>query len=286
MTPKNQPPITHWKDVAIDDIPRDLRFHPSTPDNLTRLTPDQVESYNRDGYLKGFTLFSSEEMADLRSYFDDLLARVLAEGGDGYSINSAHLEYQRVYDLMHDSRIVDYVRDLIGPDIIGWGSHFFCKVPGDPKRVSWHQDATYWPMTPSKVVTVWIAIDDADTENACMRFIPGSHCHGPLDFQQSEEAENNVLFQTVTNPEQYGAPVDVDLKAGQISLHADLLLHGSEPNHSDRRRCGLTLRYCPPDVIAYQGWHEKGFIISGSDPDQHWANPPRPESHEDKPSFG
>ena len=53
--------------------------------------------------------------------------------------------------------------------MIAWGSHFFCKMPGDGKRVSWHQDASYWPLTPSKAVTVWLAIDDADAENACMR---------------------------------------------------------------------------------------------------------------------
>jgi len=53
-----------------------------------------------------------------------------------------------------------------GPDVIAWGSHFFCKQPHDPRKVAWHQDASYWPLTPARTVTVWLAIDDADIANA------------------------------------------------------------------------------------------------------------------------
>jgi len=60
-----------------------------------------------------------------------------------------------MYDLLCHSTIVDYVRDILGGDVIGWGSHYFCKLPRDPKTVSWHQDASYWPMTSSKTVTVY-----------------------------------------------------------------------------------------------------------------------------------
>jgi ectoine hydroxylase-related dioxygenase (phytanoyl-CoA dioxygenase family) len=149
-------------------------------------------------------------------------------------------------------------------------------MPGDGKRVAWHQDSSYWPLTPSKAVTAWLAIDDADVENACMRYIPGSHRLGHLTYTLSENDEANVLNQTVPDAEALGQPVDVELKAGEISIHSDLLLHGSEANQSDRRRCGLTLRYCPASVRAGLGWNEKGVIVSGRDDSGHWANPPRP----------
>jgi hypothetical protein len=84
------------------------------------------------------------------------------------------------------------------------------------------------------------------------------------------------LNQTVENPEKYGRIVDVVLKAGEISIHTDLLLHGSEANNSGRRRCGLTLRYCTPDVRAYLDWDKKGVVVSGTDPDKNWANPKKP----------
>jgi hypothetical protein len=261
----------------LNSIPRDLRFHPSAVTHPKVLTRDQVETFNRDGYIKGIRIFEEDEILEHRRYFDALLARVVAEGGNSYSISTAHLRYGKVYDLLTHPRIVACVKDLLGESVVGWGAHYFCKMPHDGKRVSWHQDASYWPMTPSKTVTVWLAIDDADTENACMRFIPGSHWFGHLTYTLSEEDEHNVLHQTVEGAERFGEPVDVVLKAGEISMHSDLLLHGSEANTSNRRRCGLTLRYCTIDVRAYLGWNGKGVLLGGEDPDGHWANPPRPE---------
>ena len=85
-----------------------------------------------------------------------------------------------------------------------------------------------------------------------------------------------MLNQTVTDAEEFGDPVDVELRAGEISLHSDLLVHGSEPNRSTRRRCGLTLRYSPATVHAGLGWNAKGVVVAGTDPSGHWANPPRP----------
>src|SRR3954464_2885043 len=260
---------------ALDTVAPDLRFHPSTVERPQVLRPDDVARFNRDGYLKPFRIFDAAEIADIRRYFDDLLARTLAAGGDSYSISTAHLRYGRVYDLLRHPRILAYVADLIGPDVIGWGSHFFCKMPGDGKRVAWHQDASYWPLTPSRAVTVWLAIDDADRGNACMRFIPGTHVLGHLTWQLSETDEANVLNQTVPDVERDGAPVYVELKAGEASVHSDLLLHGSEANTSARRRCGLTLRYTPGDVRAYMGWQDKGVVVAGEKP-AHWSNRPRP----------
>ena len=66
---------------------------------LKALTRAQLEAFNRDGFVKGVRVFADEEIAAIRAYFDALLARVLAAGGDAYSINSAHLSYGRVYDL-------------------------------------------------------------------------------------------------------------------------------------------------------------------------------------------
>ena len=262
----------------LNRLERDLRFHPSPAANPRTLTAEQVAAFNRDGYLKGIRIFSPQEMAGIREYFDELLARTLAAGGDSYSISTAHFRYGRVYDLLTQPRIVACVQDLLGENAIAWGSHFFCKMPGDGKRVSWHQDASYWPLTPSKAVTAWLAIDDADAANACMRFIPGSHVLGHLTYALSENDEANVLNQTVAGVEQLGEPVLVELKAGEISIHSDLLLHGSEANQSARRRCGLTLRYCAADVRARLGWNAKGVIVSGRDESGHWGNPARPET--------
>jgi ectoine hydroxylase-related dioxygenase (phytanoyl-CoA dioxygenase family) len=262
--------------TELDHIERDLRFHTLGVENPLALKREQIATFNRDGFLKGIRIFNEKEIAAHRCFFDGLLERVIAAGGDSYSISTAHLKYPEVYDLLASPQVVAVVKDLLGENVIGWGSHYFCKMPRDGKRVSWHQDASYWPLTPSKTVTVWLAIDDADTENACMRFIPGSHLYGHLTWRLSEEDEDNVLNQTIAEVERFGEPVDDVLRAGEISIHSDLTLHGSEANDSDRRRCGLTLRYCASDVRAYLGWNAKGIVVSGVEPDGHWANPPRP----------
>ncbi|MBA4188545.1 MAG: phytanoyl-CoA dioxygenase family protein [Planctomycetaceae bacterium] len=266
--------IPEQDDLAA--VNRTLDFHPSKTIAPKILTPERIAQFNRDGYLMPFRIFSESEAADLRAYFDKLLAQYAGEGKDSYSISTAHLRHGRVWDVLTNPRIVAIVTDLLGPSVIGWGSHFFCKMPGDGKTVSWHQDASYWPLTPSKAVTVWLAIDDADRGNACMKYIPGTQVLGHLTYKLSETDASNVLNQTVPEVEKYGDPVYVELKAGEASIHSDLLLHGSEANTSSRRRCGLTLRYTPGDVLAYMGWEDKGVIVAGEKPAR-WSNRPRPE---------
>lgn len=262
--------------AELDQVERDLQFYPTVNPKPQVLTADEIARYNRDGYLKPFRIFDPAEIAAIRAYFDDLLQRVMQTGGNSYSISTAHLKYGPVYDLLANPRIVAYVADLLGDNVVGWGSHFFCKMPHDGKRVAWHQDASYWPLSKAKTVTVWLAIDDADVGNGCMRFLAGSHHFGHLTFRPSTPEEHNVLDQTVEHAEQYGTPVDVELRAGEMSMHSDLLLHGSEANESDRRRCGLTLRYSAAEVRAGLDWNKKGVILRGTDPTGHWADPQRP----------
>jgi non-heme Fe2+,alpha-ketoglutarate-dependent halogenase len=273
-------PVPEFKTIPLQDelrqVERDLRFYPCGVPHPAVLTPAQVEAFNRDGYLKGFRIFEPAEMEGLRAYFDRLLARALAEGRDSYSISTAHLKHGRVYDLLTNPRIVALVKDLLGDNVVGWGSHFFCKMPGDGKVVHWHQDASYWPLDRARTVTVWLAIDDADVENACMRYIPGSHHLGHLTYRLTEDGADAVLNQEVEDAERFGTPIYVELEAGQISMHSDLLLHASDANRSARRRCGLTLRYCAADVRAGLDWNLKGVVVAGSDPSGHWANAPRP----------
>lgn len=270
------------EDDEVRAVERRLQFHPLGVPEPQRLTREQLAALNRDGYLKGIKLFDETEITEIRGYFDDLLARTLAAGESSYSIFSAHLKHTGAYDLLTHPRVVAVIKDLLGENVIGWGSHYFCKLPNDGRIVAWHQDASYWPLTPSKTATLWLAIDDADVENACMRYIPGSHHLGHLTYEMTEDDAPNVLTQQVVNAEEFGKPIDVELKAGEASIHSDLLLHSSEANKSNRRRCGLALRYCTSDVRAGLGWNARGVVVSGSDPDQHWGNPQRPKEETTK----
>jgi non-heme Fe2+,alpha-ketoglutarate-dependent halogenase len=260
----------------IASVERDIRFFPAVTTAPRSLSPEQVRAWNADGYLAPLDVLNPEEATEYRVYFDDLLAQALAAGRDSYSISSAHMKHARVWDLLNHPRIVGPVRDLLGEDVIGWGAHFFCKMPGDGKSVEWHQDCSYWPLTPTKAITAWLAIDDADLENGCMEVAVGSHTRGLIEFETTGADSGNVLDQAVKNPERYGRMVATPLIAGQMSLHSDLLLHGSLPNNSQRRRCGLTLRYCPADVNAYLGWNQKGVVVSGDADPTRWPGLPRP----------
>jgi ectoine hydroxylase-related dioxygenase (phytanoyl-CoA dioxygenase family) len=244
----------------------------------TTLERSREELWRSRGYLTGLEVFSESEIGDYRSQFDALEAD-RGQGKAEIGLNNLHLTHEFVWRLSTHPPVLEAIRSVLGPDVLLLGNHFFCKYPsasrGD-KFVAWHQDVTYWGLEPPRAVTAWLAIDDADTGNACMRFVAGSHHYGHLTYHLSEEAENNVLNQTVKDIGMYGTEVDIELKAGEISLHSDLLLHGSGLNTSDRRRCGLTLRFCAASVRAELNWNREGVIVKGSDPTGHWADLPRP----------
>ncbi len=262
---------------AMPELKRKLQFFPVKNENPSTLTRAQIQHFNENGFISPLDVFSEAEISQHREYFNQLVEKVLVEGGNGYSINGWHTRCAGIHDLITEDRILDYVQDILGENLICWGTHYFCKLAGDEKQVSWHQDASYWPLSPSKTVTVWLAIDDASIENGAMTVIPKSHLHGQIAFERSAAEEKNVLGQTVHGPEQFGdTPVPFEMKAGQLSLHSDLLLHGSEPNTSDRRRCGLTMRFVPPEVHAANNWNQRAIIARGTDPNGHWVHNLRP----------
>ena len=263
---------------ALPGMGRELRFFPVKNDNPKTLPPEQITFFNENGFLCPLDVFTPSEVKANRAYFEDLMVRAEEEGYNSYSINGWQSHCEGIYNLAMHRKILDYAEDLVGKNLICQMTHYFCKMPGDIQRVSWHQDASYWPLTPSKVVTIWLAIDDVDESNGPMTVIPGSHRHGQIPFENSKMAERNVLGQTVLDPAKWGGePVPFVMKAGQISMHTDLLLHGSEPNLSTRRRCGLTIRYFPPDVreSRYPEYHS-AMICRGSDPSGYWRQLPRP----------
>lgn len=261
------------------DVDRDLTFRPARCEEPRRLTQEQIASYNENGYVKNIRVFSETQIAEHRRYFDRLLEKQLRDGGDSYSLRRLTRHCPPVWDIVTNPAILDCVEDLIGPDIVAWGTQYFCKLPGDGKVVSWHQDASYWPLTPAHTVTVWLAVDDADRANGCMQVFPGTHMLGHLEFDMSGADENSVLPQKIKGIERLGSPVCFELKAGEISLHADMLIHGSEPNTSDRRRCGFTIRYAAAGVRSVDpNWTQNSILCRGVDPDGHWVNVPRPET--------
>ena len=129
-------------------------FVPLGVERPQHLSAAEISQFNEKGYICPLDVFSRAESLDITQYFDGLLERALAKGWNSYGLNGWHSSCPHIHDLVTDTRILDYVGDLLGPDLVCWGTHYFAKLPGDGKRVSWHQDASFWPLTPSKTVTV------------------------------------------------------------------------------------------------------------------------------------
>lgn len=195
--------------------------------------------------------------ADLLGRMRDALEKLLHDkaGIAPETLVCPHIPYGKTHDaraagqwLEYASHpgILDLVEQLIGPDIVLWGSQVFCKLPRTGKAIPWHQDGQYWPIRPIATCSAWIALDDATPENGCMRFIPGSHSGGSIYRHRISDREDVVLKQEV-EPSQFDASTARDdvLEAGQFSLHDVFLIHGSNANRSDRRRAGFVVRYMP-----------------------------------------
>src|ERR1700759_144178 len=140
---------------------------------MKALSEAAVRQYNEFGYYAPVPALTAAEAGAIREKLEGFEsgAGVLA----GKLRHKSHLLFTWLNDLIRHPRILDAVEDVIGPNILCWGSSFFIKEPLNPSFVSWHQDSTYWGLDPADVVTAWVAFSDSTPANGAMRGIPGSH---------------------------------------------------------------------------------------------------------------
>jgi non-haem Fe2+, alpha-ketoglutarate-dependent halogenase len=252
-----------------------------------RLTKHQLEEYQQQGFLFPLRVFSESEAAALREKLEALEDH---EGGRlPAPINrKPHLLLTWLNELIRDRRILDPVEDILGPDILCWGSGFFTKNAGDPARVTWHQDSTYWGLSKPDVVTAWVAFTPSTPENGCMRVIPGSHRLPQLPHRDSFAADNLLSRgQEIAVTVEESRAVDIVLEPGQMSLHHVMLIHGSEPNRGTDRRIGFAIRYLPTNVKQLAGVADSATLVRGTDAYGHFLPEPAPRSdfHSDAVAF-
>jgi hypothetical protein len=251
------------------------------------LSQQQLGAYQEQGFLFPFPVLSETETNDLRARLEDLEAR---HGGRlPTRINrKPHLLLTWLNELIRDSRILDRVEDILGPNILCWGSGFFTKNAHDPARVTWHQDATYWGLSEPDIVTAWIAFTPSTPENGCMRVVPGTHTLQQLPHRETFAADNLLSRgQEIAVDVDESKAVDIVLSPGQMSLHHVLLVHGSEPNSSDHRRIGFAVRYVPTYVRQLTGVRDSATLVRGTDEYDNFVLEPAPVSdfHPDAVAF-
>jgi len=207
--------------------------------------------YHEAGFLTGIEVLDTGEAARARRAFDELERSVDAEQRQ-VGIHDRHFQDEFVWRLATDPRVLTVMEQVIGPDLLLLTTHFFNKQPDRDASsfVAWHQDVTYWGLEPAEAHSAWIAIDDSDAANGCMRVLPRSHREG-VRVHGTAERQGNLLSINQEIPDDQvdtAGAVDLILRAGQMSVHHGLLVHASNPNRSKRRRCGLVARFISPAV--------------------------------------
>jgi hypothetical protein len=244
---------------------------------MKTLTEELVLRYREAGYLAPIRVLSTEDAAEIRARLEAFEAG--AGPLAGKLRQKSHLLFTWLSDLIRHERILDAVEDIIGPDILCWGTSFFIKEPRNPAYVSWHQDSTYWGLDPADIVTAWIALSDSTTENGAMRVVPGSHTMAQVPHRDTFRSDNLLSRGQEIMVEVDDAQADtLTLKAGEMSLHHVRLIHGSEPNPSDQRRIGFAIRYLPTYVRQVAGPHDWATLVRGEDHHGNFELEQRPDA--------
>ncbi|AVB17589.1 chemotaxis protein CheX [Pseudomonas syringae pv. tomato] len=252
------------------------------------LTKQELQQFDRDGFIGPFTLYEPEEMKQMHKtiraqLFNRTHAPYDAPLDVAITNYDRHLDVDLLTSHVFRKEIVHRVRSILGPDVICWRSEFIPKYPGN-EGTDWHQADTFahasgepqlvWPEGEpfGGAINVWTGFTDASQENGCMQFIPGSH------KQMNYDETRGMTFDPVTNnnvvkgqyargfngydyttlqkdkswkPDEASA-VPIVMKAGQFVIFRSMLMHSSLPNSTtDKTRLGYVARYVPGRVKVY-----------------------------------
>ena len=208
---------------------------------MNSLNTEQLKDYNDNGFISPIDVLSLEETEEIKKEIE-YIEKKWPDELIGLGRNNVHYISPVFDQVCHNSKILDAVETIIGNDILVGGTTLFIKDPDRKGFVSWHQDAKYIGFEPYNWVTAWLAVTDANEENGCMRMWPGSHKEKIKDHKDTYD-QNNLLTrgQTVQN-----VPIEKTvpniLKAGQLSLHHPMIVHGSGSNKSNKRRIGFVIQ--------------------------------------------
>jgi len=216
------------------------------------LTPDQVQTYYKDGFVIARAVFSPEEI--------DLLCRAMEEDpkvaahslirpdteGGGTRISLWNRAGDSVYGLTaRSARIVDTAETLIGEPVYHFQSKLTAKDPFGGGAWEWHQDYGYWYyngcLRPN-MLSMMIALDRSDRDNGCLQVVKGSHMLGRIDHLQVTEKQNSADPERMEHIVAQHEVVPCELDAGDVLIFHCNTLHRSDQNRSPNRR--WTLIFC------------------------------------------
>lgn len=232
-----------------------------------------VTDAERDHFrAQGFVLPKVGLPAEDAAFMREAVERVLRENADWHNLlRMPHLPKrpgqpegvvggEDLFRIAIHPTIIAAAARLIGPNLIMWGGEIFAKPPGIGKGTPWHQD-TYTPAVKAgpgrafaQSVMIWIAVDDVDRENGCLRFIPGSGRKGRVEHGDEHDPTMMLNYQVKRSEIDESTAVDAILPSGRFSAHDLHVVHGANPNVSGRRRAGLTFHY-----MAAEDYYDRSF---------------------------
>jgi len=232
------------------------------------LSQTQVDTFRGKGFLLGNRVLSAEQVEELR----EELARVIDDyqkddkpqpvrmanlGGKEQTpvwqivnIWEASPAYHR---LIHNSTIVEEIGQLTSAtELRVWHDQIQFKPPQIGGVNMWHQDSPYWPILTPKTsqVTAWVALDDIDENNGCMRMVPGSyHWGNQIPFLHAIKDIHSMP----NHFESYELEVALcPVPKGHVHYHHALTWHGSHDNTSQIPRRAIAVHYMT-DETCYNG---------------------------------
>ncbi|MCH2374819.1 MAG: phytanoyl-CoA dioxygenase family protein [Planctomycetes bacterium] len=224
---------------------------------MKALAEDEISHYNDRGYLIVNNVLTDDELEALRERTADIAngkvefpasSVEFEPGADGNrslatvrKINAA--EEDPIF-LSHaaNTKILDLIERLIGPDLKLFGCQIFMKPPGGVEK-PYHQDSPYFTIEPMALVTCWTALDDVTVDNGCLWVVPGSHRLGVFDHSEAWMIGDRQDMRVPRAKIDHNAETPLIMRAGSCSLHHSLLLHGSRPNRTTQSRRGFAAHY-------------------------------------------
>jgi non-heme Fe2+,alpha-ketoglutarate-dependent halogenase len=214
---------------------------------MTVATQYAVADFEATGIAFPLPLLGAAEVEEIGREYARL---VDAHGGVLKSFDRAHLYFGWAYDLVRHPAIIETVSSLIGEDVLVWGSLILSKPPHDDVFIAWHQDGAYADfLGDAPAVSAWIALSDSTLQSGCMRVVPGSHKTKLAHLEKGDPRNLLSHGQEIAATVDEETAVDVELRAGEMSIHHGDIIHGSNPNHAPWWRTGFIVRYTTPRLL-------------------------------------
>ena len=238
------------------------------------LSSAQVEAFERDGFVAPVRVISAERALYYRRCLEDF---EIAYPDQRLKLDQkAHMICPWVDEMIREPGILDATEDLIGSNLLCWGTSLRAKAADGKTFAGWHQDTAYAEVKPI-VVIVALALSASRSANGCIRGIPGSH-RGPLMPHREAFKTDSLLSreQFIDAAFDRSAAVDFALDPGEIALFNNAIIHGSNPNFGADRRILFLLEMIP--TYAHQeSPRESAVLVRGHDAYGNFDVDPRPQ---------